>query len=187
MVTNMRDTDSPSAEKQPKKIYLAGFDVFRLNAKEHGEYLKSLCAAKGLIGLYPLDGVVPALSPQDAARWICNANLDLIRSADAVMANLNDFRSASEPDTGTAFEVGFAVALGKQVWGYRSNDQTLVERAGVRVQDNDAFCSQGFIVEDFSLSLNLMLACTVKLVIGNADMCVNAIYEALTENSVQIV
>lgn len=183
MVTNLHD----AAAQSPRKIYLAGFDVFRPDAKVHGEYLKSLCADKGLVGLYPCDGVAPVLGSQDTARWICNANLDLIRSADAVMANLNDFRSAGEPDTGTAFEVGFAVAIGKPVWGYRSNDQTLVERAAVRMQDNVAFCSRGFIVEDFGLSLNLMLACTVKLVIGNAGMCVNAIYEALTENSVQIV
>ena len=43
------------------------------------------------------------------------ANLEAIRAADFVMANLNDFRGPGEPDSGTAFEVGFAAALGKPV------------------------------------------------------------------------
>jgi nucleoside 2-deoxyribosyltransferase len=168
-----------SAEKSPQ-IYLAGFDVFRPDAAEHGERLKALCIERGLTGLYPSDGGLPAgLSAQAAARWICDANLALIRSADAVMANLNDFRGAGEPDTGTAFEVGFAVALGKPVWGYRSDERPLVARVAVRTDDQAAFCARGFIVEDFGLPLNLMLACTVELVIGDAATCLDAIRDAL--------
>ncbi len=41
------------------RAYLAGFDVFRTDAVAHGEYLKSQCRARGLVGLYPLDGQVP--------------------------------------------------------------------------------------------------------------------------------
>jgi nucleoside 2-deoxyribosyltransferase len=168
-----------AAAKSPQ-IYLAGFDVFRPDAAEHGQYLKALCSERGLVGLYPSDGAAPAgLGAQDAARWICNANLALIRAADAVMANLNDFRGAGEPDAGTAFEVGFAVALGKPVWGYRSDSLPLIERAAVRVENHAAFCSQGFVVENFGLPLNLMLACTAQLVIGDAAACLDAIREAL--------
>jgi nucleoside 2-deoxyribosyltransferase len=174
----MQDVQS-AAPKSPQ-IYLAGFDVFRLDAAEHGERLKALCIERGLTGLYPSDGGLPAgLSAQVAARWICDANLALIRTADAVMANLNDFRGAGEPDTGTAFEVGFAVALGKPVWGYRSDERPLVALAAVRTDDQAAFCSRGFIVEDFGLPLNLMLACTVELVIGDAATCLDAIRDAL--------
>jgi nucleoside 2-deoxyribosyltransferase len=168
------------AAKKSPQIYLAGFDVFRPNAADHGERLKALCIERGLTGLYPGDGGLPAgLRAQDAARWICDANLALIRAADAVMANLNDFRGAGEPDAGTAFEVGFAIALGKPVWGYRSDELPLVSRAAVHVEDNAAYCSRGFIVEDFGLPLNLMLACTVELVVGDAAACLDAIREAL--------
>jgi nucleoside 2-deoxyribosyltransferase len=168
-----------AAAKSPQ-IYLAGFDVFRPDAAAHGEYLKALCRERGLTGLYPSDGALPAaLSAQDAARWICDANLASIRAADAVMANLNDFRGAGEPDAGTAFEVGFAVALGKPVWGYRLDELSLVSRAAVRMENNAAFCPRGFIVEDFGLPLNLMLSCTVKLVVGDARACLDAIREAL--------
>jgi hypothetical protein len=103
------------AASEPR-IYLAGFDVFRCDANEHGEHLKQLCRDRGFVGLYPLDGqLLSSLQRQDAARWIYSANIELIRSADIVMANLDDFRGSGEPDSGTAFEVGFAAALDKPV------------------------------------------------------------------------
>ncbi|CAB3759128.1 nucleoside 2-deoxyribosyltransferase [Paraburkholderia humisilvae] len=162
------------------QIYLAGFDVFRPDAAEHGEQLKALCAERGLVGLHPGDSAAPAgMRADDTAQWICDTNLALIRAADAVMANLNDFRSAGEPDAGTVFEVGFAIALGKPVWGYRSDELPLVARAAVRTEAGTAFCSRGFIVEDFGLPVNLMLACTVQWVIGDAATCLDAIRHAL--------
>src|SRR5262249_39555724 len=60
-----------SAEKS-RQIYLAGFDVFRPDAAEHGEHLKALCIERGLTGLYPSDSGLPSgLSARVAARWIC--------------------------------------------------------------------------------------------------------------------
>lgn len=139
------------------RVYLAGFDVFRSDAIEHGRYLKALCEAHGLEGLYPFDNeVVQGLPPQETAALICNANITMIRSCDAVLANLNVFRGA-EPDSGTAFEVGMAVALGKPVWAYFDDLGSLREQIE---HDVAGFDAQGFQVEDFHLPKNLMLACT---------------------------
>ncbi|WP_404983465.1 nucleoside 2-deoxyribosyltransferase [Caballeronia sp. LZ031] len=164
------------AANQPL-IYLAGFDVFRRDAKEHGEHLKQLCRDRGFVGLYPLDGQVPSsLRGRDAARWIYAANIELIRSADIVMANLDDFRGAGEPDSGTAFEVGFAVALGKPVWAYRSTEATLAQRVEAGATENEgAFCAGGYLIEDFGLSVNLMLACSAQIVVGGPPACLDAI------------
>lgn len=139
------------------RIYLAGFDVFRTDAVEHGRYLKSLCEAHGLQGLYPFDNdVPPAATPQLTAKLICDANIAMIRHCDAVLANLNLFRGY-EPDSGTAFEVGMAVALGKPVWAYFESNATLREVIPHNAQGQDEW---GFEVEDFCLPRNLMLACT---------------------------
>jgi nucleoside 2-deoxyribosyltransferase len=164
------------AASEPR-IYLAGFDVFRRDAKEHGERLKQLCRDRGFVGLYPLDGQLPSsLQPQDAARWIYAANIALIRSADIVMANLDDFRGPGEPDTGTAFEVGFAAALGKPVWAYRSNEGTLAQRVeAAATRSNGAYCAGGYLIEDFGLSVNLMLACSARIVVGGPAACLDAI------------
>nr|WP_248324237.1 MULTISPECIES: nucleoside 2-deoxyribosyltransferase [unclassified Caballeronia] len=168
------------AAKEPR-IYLAGFDVFRQDAKEHGEHLKQLCRDRGFVGLYPLDGQLPSsLQGQDAAQWIYQANVDLIRSADVVMANLDDFRGPGEPDSGTAFEVGFAAALAKPVWGYRSNAVTLAKRVeATSVSSAGGVCRAGYLIEDFGLTVNLMLACSAQIVVGGPDVCLDAIKGAL--------
>ena len=157
------------------RVYLAGFDVFRRDALSHGQHLKALCQARGMIGLYPLDGQVPdELEPRAKAQWICRANMDAIRSADVVLANLNDFRGAGEPDSGTAFEVGFAAALGKPIWAYVDDNRSLHERVSVTTDESAAYCANGFLVEDFGLNMNLMLACTARIVVGGPQACLDA-------------
>ncbi|MGC1333199.1 nucleoside 2-deoxyribosyltransferase, partial [Pseudomonas sp.] len=136
-------------------VYLAGFDVFRRDALVYGQYLKVLCAEQGLEGLYPFDNELPVgVEGLAAARLICQQNIAMIRRCDAVLANLNVFRG-QEPDSGTAFEVGLAVALGKPVWAYFAPDRSLREQVH---HDAQGYDPQGFAVEDFNLPRNLMLA-----------------------------
>jgi len=138
-----------------RPVYLAGFDVFRRDAVAHGQYLKALCADQGLQGLYPFDNELPAgLEGLAAAQRICQQNIAMIRRSEAVLANLNVFRG-QEPDSGTVFEVGLAVALGKPVWAYLAPDRSLREQVA---HDPEGFDAQGFAVEDFDLPRNLMLA-----------------------------
>ena len=136
-----------------KTIYLAGFDVFAPDAKQRGAKLKMLCAGQGFIGLYPFD------NEADNAADIFTGNCGLIDKADIVIANLNPFRGA-EPDSGTCFEVGYAFAKGKTVYGYLSDARTMREKLGA--QDAD-----GFSVEDFGLPVNLMLAKGARIVEGD--------------------
>lgn len=136
-----------------KKIYLAGFDVFAPDAAQRGAKMKLLCAEQGFAGLYPLD------NEANNAADIFKGNCGLIEQADIVIANLNSFRG-SEPDSGTCFEVGYAFAKGKAVYGYLSDGRTLRDKLGA--QDES-----GFAVEDFGLPLNLMLACASRVVEGD--------------------
>jgi len=139
------------------KIYLAGPDVFRHDAAEHAAHLKQQCAAHGLEGLHPLDNVLPVgLAQAAAAQWIFAANVALLRSADAVLANLEPFRGF-EPDSGTAFEIGMAVAFGKPVWACFPLNGDLRAQVPHTPDGRDA---QGWQVEDFGLPRNLMLACS---------------------------
>lgn len=139
------------------RIYLAGFDVFRRDAVERGEYLKGLCAAQGLHGMYPFDNQVPGyIGGEVTAQLICSQNLQMIRDCDGVMANLNAFRGL-EPDSGTVFEIGVAFALNKPVWAYFDASPTLREQIP---HDDEGRDDEGFLIEDFGLPRNLMLACT---------------------------
>ncbi|MHD0644788.1 nucleoside 2-deoxyribosyltransferase [Pseudomonas aeruginosa] len=138
------------------RVYLAGFDVFLPDPIERGNYLKGLCEEHGLEGLYPMDNAFPAgMNKHDTAAWIAKANIEMIKSADCVLANLGDFRG-QEPDSGTCFEFGMAIALGKPVWAYTPDLRPLIEQ----VNSGASVCQKGFSVEDFDLPRNLMMACT---------------------------
>lgn len=158
-----------------KKIYLAGFDVFRQDPKSWGEGLKRTCAEFGFEGLFPLDNEAPAdLGGQALARWIYDANIALLEGADYVMANLDNFRGA-EPDSGTCFEVGFAVARDIPVWAYVSDTRPLVEQVPCRtLPDGTAVDESGYIVEDFGLARNLMLSRSSTVIRRDARACLKA-------------
>lgn len=138
-----------------KKVYLAGFDVFYPDAVERGKNMKQLCEQYGLEGLYPLD------NEASNAKEIFEGNIGLIDECDYVAANLNAFRGM-EMDSGTAFEVGYATAKGKQVYGYLSDGRTQVEKIGL-VDD------KGFTVENFDMPINLMIGCSAKIIIGTLE------------------
>ena len=135
-----------------KKIYLAGFDVFAPDAVQRGAKMKMMCAEKGFVGLYPLD------NEASDAETIFSGNCALIDEADIVLANLAPFRGA-EPDSGTSFEVGYACAKGKIVYGYLPDVRPMREKLG-ETDEN------GFAVENFGLPLNLMLCGAAKVVKG---------------------
>jgi nucleoside 2-deoxyribosyltransferase len=75
------------------KIYLAGPDVFYPNAVARGEELKALCTLHGAIGLFPLDNEITSveLGSHAMAAAIRTANMKLISSADAILANVRMF------------------------------------------------------------------------------------------------
>ena len=111
-------------------IYLAGPDVFLPDRDRIFAALKAHCARLGLAGVAPTDAPLAlAASASDDARAqaIYEGNVALIRASDGVIANLASFRG-QEPDAGTVFEVGFAVALGLPVVGYAVPQGSYAER-----------------------------------------------------------
>ncbi len=156
------------------RIYLAGPDVFAPDAAARFARLQAWCAARGLQGVRPSDDGVAALreagaSPREMAQRICAANLAHVRACDAVLANLAPFRGDTEPDSGTVFELGFAVALGKPAAAYLPQaGEDLAARIGRLYGVRPSLAAggacedrrYGMLVEDFGLPLNLMIACS---------------------------
>lgn len=147
-------------------IYLAGPSVFRPDAEAYAIALLEKCRQYGLHGLYPLE-VEEGSAPLLRADSIYRANISRIEKADIVMADLNPFRG-QEPDSGTAFELGYGAALGKTLYAHIADGRSLVERYGY----SDG---KGWQIENFALPLNLMLAVPVRLIIGTEDDCLAAI------------
>ena len=154
------------------RVYFAGPDVFRRNAPEHYRNLVRQCEVLGMEALVPADGEPQTgLMDGEAARAIYDTNMVLLRRSNGVVANLAPFRGA-EPDSGTVFEVGVAVAIGRPVvaYGVSGTYAERVERLLGVVRANGVLRDHhDLIVEDFGLQLNLMLACSVKIENTAAD------------------
>ncbi|MFT4176396.1 MAG: nucleoside 2-deoxyribosyltransferase [Luteolibacter sp.] len=143
----------------PIKVYLAGPDVFYPNARELADSAREKAAGLGIHALIPIDNDIGATSPAEMSREIFEANVKMIREADAVIANLSPFRGPSA-DAGTVWEVGFAHALGKPVIGYSTDLRDYKER----VVEPD-----GMLIEDFGNIDNLMIAHALAAVVGTLE------------------
>ena len=154
-----------------RRLYLAGPDVFRPDAAAHGRRLVALCAEHGFEGVFPLNEALPQQlpTPQAVAAHIYRANIAHIERCDAVVANLDFFRGP-EPDSGTCFEVGYAVARGKPVVGYLPEEGSYagrIRRRHPQAVGEGGHDTQGWELEEFGLPLNLMLAVPCRIVVGD--------------------
>lgn len=132
------------ADATRPRLYLAGPEVFRPDAAAEGERLKHLCEAVGAIGVYPL---------QVEGADIRRGCIALIHEADAVVANISPFRG-THMDPGTAFEIGYAEALGKPVFIWSTEERTLAQRIPAVSENRDV---DGHLIEDFGKPENLMI------------------------------
>jgi len=120
------------------------------------------------------------------AAYIRSANMDLIRSCDAIIANMTPFRAPSM-DVGTAYEMGVGAALGKIVVGYTTDPRSYVEKAKAmckieRGEDGMLRDEEGMAVEEFGdgdvkLVDNLMIACGVEKLCGSDEEAIKVAVE----------
>ena len=156
------------------KLYLAGPEVFLRDATELGDAKKALCAKYGFEGVFPLDNQVDlkARPPRETGLHIGGLNEALIRTCDAIVANMTPFRGPSA-DVGTALEMGIAAGLGLVVCGYSNTAQTFFARTvaflGQRTTsdaDTTVRDGEGQSIEDFELHDNLMLESCIAVTRG---------------------
>ena len=154
--------------EEDRRVYLAGPDVFLPNALAFAEAKRELDANYKFIGVSPFDNEIkPNLLPKhEAALHISAANEDLIRTCGLMIANMTPFRGPSA-DVGTAYEMGFARAIGLPVFAYTNVAGNLLDRTRKWFQlkqraigeFEDAF---GMAIEDFDCVDNLMLVGAVE-------------------------
>ena len=152
-----------------QKIYIAGPDVFQKNSIEIGDKLRNLCTKYGFIGLYPMDNIVDfSQEKHKIASDIFKANVQMIKDADIVIANLNSFRG-KESDSGTVWECGYANALGKKVYGYLKTSAPYIDQfVDKKERDGMFWDEEDMFIEDFEHPVNLMIACSCEEIIGGS-------------------
>ena len=152
-----------------RSIYLAGPDVFLPDATARFASIKSTARALGLEAWSPFDSEAKqdGQSGLELAREIYTANINLIKKCDAVLANCNVFRGALVDD-GTSFEIGFASAMGKVIYGYIDRRIPLpqIVAQNIELRSHPSGYPQdagGYLVnEDFGNSINLMLEFAIE-------------------------
>jgi nucleoside 2-deoxyribosyltransferase len=147
------------------RVYLAGPDVFFPDSKQIFQSLLAHCERLGMVGLVPSDGGISegfVGTDDELAQRIYDGNVALMQEADGVIANLMSFRGV-EPDSGTAFEVGFAAALQKPVVTYGVPEGTYASRVAAVIpttpgsDGNLRETQSGVLVEGLGQRMNLML------------------------------
>lgn len=156
---------------KPISIYLAGPDVFFSCDLETGAKKIKFCEELDAVGIYPSfllpENLFTDVYTKTEKREIINKQCKSgILEADIIIGNLTPFRG-HEMDSGTAFEIGFADALGKLIYGYTNNPDTYLER--MQKQEGTYQDSLGVwrdkdnnIIENFGLVENCMIGSSCK-------------------------
>ena len=152
--------------KKIVSLYLCGPDALLQDGEELAARKAEVCRAAGFVPVSALDAeLVESEASEAMAREIYAANMQLLRGADAVIANLTPFRGPS-CDPAAAFEVGVASGLGKPVFAYMNvaeeamaeHRHRVLEWVGGRMDEEGAWRdADGAEIEDFGLPETLML------------------------------
>jgi nucleoside 2-deoxyribosyltransferase len=154
-------------------IYLAGPEVFLVDAIEIGARKKEICRDHGFEGVFPLDdGVLPHGPQAEIGHVIFDRCVEMMQRCDLVIANMTPWRGISM-DVGTAVEVGYMHGVGKPVFGYTNVAADYTERC------EDDGCE----IESFGFHDNLMCEGPVWRSGGHVvrrDVTPDALYTDLT-------
>jgi nucleoside 2-deoxyribosyltransferase len=138
-----------------------------------------------LLGLFPLDTELGLADEKffSKGELIYKANIELIKTCACLIANMSPFRGPSM-DTGTAFEMGFAKALGKLVLGYTFYKKTYLEKVSLlyetqKDKSGGIRDDSGLLIEDFGMFDNLMM-------VSSADKITSTFEEAVFYASKQL-
>jgi nucleoside 2-deoxyribosyltransferase len=165
----------------PYALYLAGPEVFLPNALDVVDEQRRICRGLDLVPISPLDkGDGPGDQSVSRQDRIFAGNIALIERADAIVANIAPFRGP-DPDAGTAFEVGYAHALGKPVYLWAEDPSSNAERVARlhgplhRRADGMLADQDDLMVEDFGGPVNLMLVSPATVVLGSFEACIRRV------------
>lgn len=163
-----------------KQIYFAGPRLSGVDYEIYARHISKKYRGAGIRLVLPNDG-----GAQSSGHFY-KTNLNRIKGCDGVIADLNPFRGEIEPDCGTAFECGFAAALGKPIIAIVEDQRTLVQKMQASslgcTEENGVYRSdEGDLIEDYGYPLNLMLFHASGKIVASLDEAIR--YLALQHGS----
>lgn len=166
------------------RIYLADVIRYRADAEEIYRHLKELCASYGLEAVTPCDRaegfrMTEGLSPYARAAALTENYCRLVRSCDAVVADLNDFRGF-ECSNDVGFECGMGFEMGKKLFGYMDDTRPCIEKIPHLGEAAEFRDMAGCSVENFNYPVNLMFGSSMKIYEGAFERVIERIAEELS-------
>lgn len=151
------------------KIYHAGPQVFEKDAIEIFEYRSTYVK-----NISPeLELIVPFDLSLIEHEEIKKKNVDMIKESHIIVADISPFLGYTM-DPGTAYEIGYAEALDKEVYLYSNNQNSLIQRI-----PDDWIHNKNY--ENFDLAENLMIASN-QVVYNTFQECINEIKSVHLDN-----
>lgn len=179
---NAETLESGSGKTGRKRVYLS--DVIRYNedAEETYQRMKEICASYGLEAVTPCDWAEGyegnGGNPYARAAALTENYCRLVRSCDAVIADLNNYRGY-ECSNDVGFECGMGFEMGKKLFGYMADARPCIEKIPHLGEASEFRDMTGSNVENFNYPANLMFGSSMAIYEGTFESVIGRVAEAL--------
>lgn len=176
-------TQFPEDGPNRPRVYLSDVVRYEKDAKAVYGSLKELCASYGLEAVTPCDWAEGLLETDSTNPYVKAAALTenycrLVKSCDAVIADLSDYRGY-ECSNDVGFECGMGFEMGKKLFGYMEDARPCIEKIPHLGEAAEFRDMTGCNVENFNYPANLMFGSSMKIYEGNLEQVIERVAKEL--------
>lgn len=182
----IKEGAADGAQRMPR-VYLADVNRYEADAKEIYGRLKALLASHGLQAVTPCDWAegfpeAECGNPYGMAAALTENYRLLMKSCDAVIADLNDYRGY-ECSNDVGFECGMGFEMGKRLFGYMDDARPCIEKIPHLGESAEYRDMTGCNVENFNYPANLMFGSSMEIYEGTLESVIEQIAGSLKKGS----
>nr|WP_302974358.1 nucleoside 2-deoxyribosyltransferase [Enterocloster clostridioformis] len=168
------------------KIYLADLTRYENDADNIYKSLKNICRENGLEAVTPCDWAeelpkAESANPYTRAAALTENYRCLVKSCDAVLADLNNYRGY-ECANDVGFECGMGFEMGKKLFGYMDDTRPCIEKIPHLGETAEYRDMTGNNVENFNYPANLMFGSSMKIYKGKLEEVIKHVAKELLES-----
>ncbi len=153
-------------EKIPNRVYVSSVKRYYSDYNKFIERTKEKYEALGFEAVFPVSDIKASSDPLYNAQKTFDANMALLLSSSAIVADLNNFHGY-EPSNDVSFECGVAWGMGIKCTGFMNDTRIMKERIPHYPEDKGGLDWADNVVENFNLPINLMFSSYFDIVKGS--------------------
>lgn len=182
-----KQDDVCSGKTKRPRVYLSDVKRYGEDAEVVYGQLKELCASYGLEAVTPCDWAegypqTESSNPYARAAALTENYCRLVRSCEAVIADLNDYRGY-ECSNDVGFECGMGFEMGKKLFGYMKDARPCIERIPHMGEAAEFRDMTGSNVENFDYPANLMFGSSMQIYEGTLESVIERVAKELNGNN----